>query len=393
MATKTYPVKWIDSTMRGAPRLSGTAGDLINVLDALLITGWGAITPTSITVASGVATVVTSVGDSFVQDAVVLISGATPAALNGEQRVLTSSNTGFTFATSAASGSATGTISIKYAPQGGWEKVFSGTNKAVYRSLDALGARYFYRFDDSSASGRNARLVGYADMTDVDTGSAPFPTGAQMSEGLYYPKANANNTNAVPYVFAADGRLVITASNSIESSSFTRIYVVRGFGDLVPLQATDVSCAVVSGTTAEASVERADRSFGHSNTGYNNARIFLPRALGGSLTPVDAVAYPAGGGYSNASGDDATMGGVAALGRLLLCSRVVFDNGVARAKIPGVYHCPQSGLAALAASGDAIVPDGALPGRVLSVIGVKGTNSVGNMVSGLALLDIIGPWR
>lgn len=391
---KTYPVKWIDSTMRGAPRLSGTAGDLITVLDAFLLTGWGAITPTSITVASGIATVVTNVGESFVLDAVVLVSGATPAALNGEQRVISSTETGFTFVTSAPDGAATGTISIKYAPQGGWEKAFSAANKAVYRSLNTQSARHFYRFDDSGGSGgRNARLVGYADMTDVDTGSAPFPTGAQMSGGLYYPKANANNTNAVPYVFAADDRLVITAINSIDAASYTRTYVVRGFGDLAPLRTDDVACAAVSGTINEGDVNGAARSFAHSNTGYNESRLFLPSALGGSLTPVDATAYPISGDKSSASGNDSSLGSVTALSRLLLTQRMVFDGATARARIPAIYHCPQTALSTLATSGDTIVPDGDLPGCVLAVLGVKGQNAVGSTVSGLALLDVTGPWR
>ena len=115
-------VKWFSSDMRGAPTISGTPGALITALDACLITGFGAVTATGVTVSGGIATVGVPSGQTFAQHAVVLISGATPSALNGEHRVLTSSSTQITFATTAADGAATGTIEIRYAPVGQWEK-------------------------------------------------------------------------------------------------------------------------------------------------------------------------------------------------------------------------------------------------------------------------------
>ena len=52
----TYSVKWFTSDMRGAPVVSGTAGTLIAMLDACLVTGFGVVTATSVTVSGGVAT-------------------------------------------------------------------------------------------------------------------------------------------------------------------------------------------------------------------------------------------------------------------------------------------------------------------------------------------------
>ena len=52
----TFPVKYINNNMRGAPQLPGTAGTLIAVLDAFLITGFGQVTALSVTVAGGIAT-------------------------------------------------------------------------------------------------------------------------------------------------------------------------------------------------------------------------------------------------------------------------------------------------------------------------------------------------
>ena len=104
----TYPVKWFTSGMRGAPTISGTPGSRIAALDACLITGFGAVTATGVTVSGGIATLGVPSGQTFAQHAAVLISGATPSALNGEHRVLTSSSTQITVPTTAADGAASG---------------------------------------------------------------------------------------------------------------------------------------------------------------------------------------------------------------------------------------------------------------------------------------------
>lgn len=64
----------------------------------------------------------------------------------------------------------------------GWSKPFSGTNLAVYKQGAGSNGMYC-RIDDSN--GPTARVRGFEDMTDVSTGTAPFPTDAQVSGGDY----------------------------------------------------------------------------------------------------------------------------------------------------------------------------------------------------------------
>ena len=79
----TYPVKWFSSDMRGAPTISGTAGSRIAALDACLITGFGAVTATGITVSGGIATAAVPSGQSFAQHAVVrCIQPNTPTSVD-----------------------------------------------------------------------------------------------------------------------------------------------------------------------------------------------------------------------------------------------------------------------------------------------------------------------
>ena len=72
-------VKFIHSSQVGSPTLNGTAGSLLSVLDALLVTGWGLQTATSLVVAGGVATI--SFGSTFpaIVDSVILVDGSSIA--------------------------------------------------------------------------------------------------------------------------------------------------------------------------------------------------------------------------------------------------------------------------------------------------------------------------
>lgn len=81
------------NAMSGAPTLNGVAGSLIAVLDACLVVGSGWLADPSVTVSGEIATATFSTGHSFEPDVIALVTGATPAGLNGEKRVLTSAPT------------------------------------------------------------------------------------------------------------------------------------------------------------------------------------------------------------------------------------------------------------------------------------------------------------
>lgn len=176
-------VKHYRSDMPSAPVLNGTAGSKIAQLEACLCTGYGLKSATSLVVAGGVATLAFTGGASAAwKDAVILVEGVTGTMvdLNGEQKVTFADATTVKFATALADGTAAGTITFKIAPAG-WEKVFSKTNVAVFRSLDIASSKMLLRVDDTATM--QVRVVGYEAMTDVDTGSGPFPTTAQQKIG------------------------------------------------------------------------------------------------------------------------------------------------------------------------------------------------------------------
>lgn len=387
----TYPVKWINNAMRGAPQISGTAGSLIAAIDAFLLTGFGVTTAINVTVANGIATANLQAGQSFDRHVVVLVDGATPTELNGEARVLTSSSSQITWATTAPAGVATGTITIKVAPVGGWAKVFAGVNKAVYQSTDVQGARFFYRVDDTGTLA--ARVRGYESMTDVDTGTGPFPTDAQISGGGHLLKSANTNATAVRYDFFADSRFCMFAICATFSSSATYVGApARGFGDVLPLRpAGDVysaCCSVADGTSPA-----AYGSFDIIASGFSS--VYLARAASGLGSSVrsSTLAYVGASGQSGATN---TLGAFpSSIDGEMKTSRRYIEAGdgfTPRANIPGILHIPQSNLIAAVAPRDTFDGTGDNAGRILYAVGGY-SGSMNTTPGGIYLVDITGPWR
>lgn len=393
----TYPVKYINNDMRGAPVLSGTAGALISVLDAFLITGFGKVTALSVTVSGGIATASLQAGQSFNKDCVVLVDGATPAALNGEQRVLTVGNSAITWATTAPDGAATGTITIKVAPVGQWEKKYTGTNKAVYRSTDPQASGFCLRVNDTGTIAASVR--GYEAMTDVDTGTGPFPTDAQISGGGYQFKSGEATARPVRYDLIADSRTVLIAIAPGSASSSTAIASpIRGFGDMLALRsAGDVFSAALScseGSAVSGGPNFYAGSFDYSANGGN--AVYTARALSGlgGAQRVQRKVYV--GGNNSASGADYSLGAFpSAVDGELKTSRCYLHNGddaTPRADIPGVLHIPQTGVVGQLSPRDTLLGAGALAGRTLLCLG-SSTSPMYTTPSGIVLVDITGPWR
>lgn len=250
MTTKAdTSVKWFHSEMADAPVLSGQAGKLIELLDACLINGFSVRTPDNIVVADGVATVSIGAGNPYEKHAVVVISGASSAALNAEWRIATSSATSFTFTCpGVASGAVTG-ASVKRAGAG-WGKPFSDTNVAVYQSLDPNSTQLYLRVNDTNA--RYTRVRGYEQMTDANVGTGLFPTLAQQSETLCtWLKSTTANTTARSWALVSDGSFFwfLPRGSSSEGAALQHFGDIRTFVTGDRYHATIVGHAIASPTS------------------------------------------------------------------------------------------------------------------------------------------------
>jgi len=395
-----YPVKYFHSAMRGAPTLSGTAGSLLALFDACLTTGFGLVTAQSVTVAGGIATATLPLGQSFEEYAIVQIDGATPDELNGNARVLPGATSSqIQWATEAADGMATGTITIKTAPADWWQKVYAGVNKAVWRSGDIQSNGHCLRIDDSGTT--FARVTGYESMTDVDTGAGPFPTDLQMSGGGYWHKSTVANTTAVRWKLFADSRaLLLAVAPGFASSATYLVAPMRGFGDPIEMrQSGDPWCTFLGASNLTTNNTNSGQSgalseYLVSNLSYGVAS--MPRAwqgLGGCVL-LDVLSFT--GTAGTASGGDAALGAFPSVidGRLMLSRMYLRETGVnpPRAIVPGVYRIPQSGAVALISDGNMISAGGDLHGRRLVAIATT-VGLFGSPPQGIYLVDATGPWR
>lgn len=206
MAIKVYT-----ALQKGAPVLCGVPGSLIDVLDAVLVNGYGESNVMSINRSGVIATVDTDSPHGFSTGDVALISGASEPEYNGEFVVTVTGSTSFTYdVTGSPSTPATGTITAKRAPAG-FSKVFADTNKAVYRSNDLSSRRHYFRIvDDSTTPGgaREARLWGYETMLDIDTGTGMYPTVGQHPDGFFCQKSNFLDSYGRHWVLITDGKTV-----------------------------------------------------------------------------------------------------------------------------------------------------------------------------------------
>lgn len=392
-------VKHFRGDMSGAPGLSGTVGALIALLDACLVSGFDVKTASSLVVSGGVATLAFTGGHSATVDSVILVSGSSIAALNGEQKVIATPGGQIKFATSAPDGAASGTITFKMAPAG-WEKVYSKTNVAAYRSLDPASSKMLLRVDDTNA--QFARVVGYESMSDVDTGAGPFPTAVQISGGGYWAKSNAASTALNTWALFADSRFFLfNAAISSYAVAGSVHGATRGFGDLLPKRPSGDPYACVlnySGTSSVPSMY--DSQFEHGA----DQRHAMPRGYSGLGSAVLHYCMPYTGSTAGYSGSDPFLGSFPCpVSGELKFTRRYFNTvqsgstGAVRAELPGLYAVPQAAVADTFKL-FAIQPGtGSLAGRNLMAINTTITSlssavtSSGN--AGCAFVDITGPWR
>lgn len=242
----------------GATTITGAAGGLVGVLDAILVNGYNSVGITSINRSGTTATVVTSAAHGFVASAPssgrrAKMAGLDQAAYNGDFEITVLSTTSFSYqVTGSPATPATGSGTVCRAPLG-WSIAFTGTNKRAYRA--PTGNRFYYRFDDSVTS--QARFVGYESMTDVDTGVNAFPTATQLSGGMYFAKsATSDSTARNWYAVGDDKRLFIMSIPNGANSG-----VPHFIGDFKNFNSADLYGSMVAGVWTATSAPAASAMF------------------------------------------------------------------------------------------------------------------------------------
>ena len=386
-------VKHAYSSMAGAPAINGTPGSLIAALDALLISGWRAKAVDSAVISSGVCRLNFASGKSAAEfHTVISVSGASPESLNGEQRVTAAANGWVEFKTDLPDGSVSGSISFKMAGLG-WEKVFSKTHVAVYRSTDLLSTRAFVRVDDSA--GWAARVQLFESMTDVDNGIAPTPQ--TIAGGYYWHKSTAGDNSGRYWVCVGDRRGFYLAMAAYQSSSAATVAnqgVVHYYaGDLNSYRSGDAWGAALTGTPSTGYSDINGCPFQTQvSTGISVQR--LASGIGGSAQCFRMIGGVASVGTSGMAG---MLGGFPARADngLHLTKLVLTDGNVdssPRGTLPGALFALQSGVSSgFGADVRLTAGQGQFAGRQLLSMSCGTPSNTSNI--GIAFYDVTGPWR
>lgn len=384
-STVDTSVKFALSSMPGASVINGQASSRIAAIKAFAVTGWGLkAVDGAATISGGKCRLPFGSGASAaLVNSVIQVSGATPAGLNGEQKVTAVSSGWVEFATALPDGPVTGTVSFKMAPLG-WEEVFSKPNVSVFRPTDPRSSRPYLRVDDSNAAYVVVQM--YESMTDVDTGYNGSPV-------RYWPGRSSASASGVSWALVGDSRGLYycvspSASSAADYAWNTGIWY---FGDCNSARSGDAYPAVL---------------MGDKNTSGNDGFLFVSTA---SLSYVMRIAAGIGASaltdirpdasFGSVSGADTTMGPFPSrAGQALVLSPIsVADGGTfsiagPRGRIPGAWYCPQSGvLTVLGAAPGQLPGSGDYAGKTMLTLGVgPGISSAPN---GVGFIDITGPWR
>jgi len=387
-----HPVKFFNSDIPGAPQVSGTAGAMIAMLDAVLIDGFGLQSVTTASVVSGVCTLNYATTPSAQVGTVILVAGAMPSALNGEQKVLSVASNSVTFATAEADTTPTGTITTKVAPAG-WVKEFSATNKAVYhidlvKYPSAPAARV--RIDDTTTY--NAKIHGYTAMTDVDTGTGDFPTAAQIN--LYVCKSDAESTATRPWMVVADDRFVYVGIKHYTTSITSYGTCWFGFGAFKSQKQADAYAFMVTGNVPYTSPISAEQTYSIAGTAGQTYSYVARSYTGiGAGLNVDLRTWLGDWGGSGSGSAPLPYPNPADYG-LYLCPADVFEttNYTYRGRLPGMLLIPHNVIRksfpdAKTAYLDSDVP--ALPGKTVGFMPCAYSGAEWGVVA----FDLTGPWE
>ena len=380
-----------DSAMTGAPVLSGSAGALRALIKACLVDGFGAGSVATLTVAAGIATATFAGAHPYRVGSVSQFAGATPAGLNGQKRILSTTTNAVTYAAPGiADGAATGTITHKVAAAG-WQELFAGAlaNVLCVKPTVPEATGCVLRVDDTGTT--NARVRAYESMTDASTGAGPTPLESQLAGGLYWPKSGTANTTARPWYIVADERGFYIAVSPQGTDRYTLLYA----GDISSLKSGDAYGYLLTGNQADqtALTTVPDGCCGWSHrsarTGAYMVRAYTAigqslavQRLGAHHNGSTADVYAGTAGYSLGTYPNGPNNG------LMTGALELHALGI-RGTLPGLLH-PVQDCGSSFASGAVVDGSDDLAGRRLMAVRVAPPSA--GVTAGTVFLDITGSW-
>lgn len=386
-------VKLFSSTMSGAPQCSGTAGSLLAILDACLVTGFGLQTVTTAVVAGGFCTLTVPVTPSMQIGSIALVAGATPAGLNGEQRVTAITANTVVFATAEAAGTATGSITVKMAPAG-WLKSFSGTNLAAYKVDPALhpdSTGIFVKVDDTTTV--CARVTGFETLSDISTGTGKFPEDVQTA--VWVHKSDAASVSVRQWNVVCDDRMVYIGIRFYGTADSLYAPNWWGFGEFASKKSLDPYRFVISGNYSTSAAGAPDATYSLAGTS-NISYIYIARSYTGIGAGVNARVWTWPSLYG-ASGTGVLPYPNGPDSALYACPADLVEASPAQARgvLPGILLIPHALQGKICATASTPYISSVVPGFSGKTIAFLPCMAVGGSGPnwGVVAFDMTGPWE
>ena len=368
------------STDYGHPVLTGTAGDLFKVLDAL-VDGYGDNTITTLTQTGNVATAVcaNAHGIPLGNSAMRKISGANEGGYNKEVTVTSTGASTFTYpVVGGTPAAATGFLTVR-CEGSGWTRPFAKAgNICVYRQPTAGTNGLYLRVDDNSVA-NVARVVGYETMTALSSGSGAFPTDTQFTGGLYAGKSQSSDAVPRDWNMYCNGPMVYLVTNVNSATDWASAQVLA-FGDYTPYMSGDLfNTLIIAGYYASptsstfsalASTLSAQQQGHYSARSFSQIGTAVPlnkgvdnfKGMGQTIIGGTGMVYPS-----------PVDGGLYVSPVYLGENTVVIANSVPRGVLPGVYSPLHTRPLT---HGDIWVPTGDLAGKTFEALNIMGSAQV-----------------
>lgn len=173
----------------------------------------------------------------------------------------------------------------------GWEKVFTGTNVAVYRPR--VGLRFYFRVDDTQS--QVARVRCYESMTDVNTGVNPFPTLTQVPATDYVWAKNRGSSADGQWAAVVTPTWLVFANaercrtDALESD----VYFVGEPPGALRVEANDPWAFLVRGRVSSATYSGTHLTGSQSWDGDTSGLYAARNPAGGQLSVPQTLMAPA----------------------------------------------------------------------------------------------------
>ena len=398
-------VQMYRSTDLNSPVLSGEVGKLVDLLNAVLVTGYTtAALNGTITHAGAVATATLTVANTTLRTGNwVTVSGCTggdAAYYNGTFQITVDSSTQIRYTMTGTPGGNSTTGSPVYAKAGlGWTKPFTDTGRGAFLPQAVTGYPRFYLYvhdNNPTADGTNtfkqAAVRGYETMSNIDstTGGA-FPSVGQAANGLCWRKSKTADATARSWVLVGNGRTFYFVPDSDAGLTTGRGFY--GFGGFETYKVGDSYNCFINGWAGFATTTQASAgvglAYGNTSSFATTGGAYAARSLIQTGAPVllgSVVGFAPSGNVLGVAGGLFSYPASVDTG-VWFQSPLVCETSVSmpRGRLPGLYaHCHVS---LVGADGDEITNVAGLTGTTLVCVSITSSSAQGQVH-----LDTTGPW-